>query len=113
MNIISYNINGIRAAFTKNLLNWIEQSKLDILCFQEIKANEDQIDVKSLEDLGYFCYWFSAKKKGYSGVGIISKIKPNNIEFGCQNEDYDNEGRVLRLDFDNFSVIIFKSAEFS
>ena len=77
--ILSYNINGIRAAIKKDLVKWITQSNPDIVCFQEIKANEDQFDTEIFTELGYHNYWFSAEKKGYSGVGIISKIKPENV----------------------------------
>ncbi len=80
--ILSYNINGIRAAIKKDLVKWIEKSNPDIVCFQEIKANEDQFDTEIFTKLGYHNYWFSAQKKGYSGVGIISKIKPENVQIG-------------------------------
>ena len=77
--IISYNLNGIRAALKKNLINWVEKVNPDILCFQEIKAMKDQIPIEVFEDLGYHHYWFSAKKTGYSGVAILTKRKPKNI----------------------------------
>jgi len=105
MKIISYNINGIRAASKKGLLDWLSATQADIICFQEIKANEDQIDVNAFQELGYYCYWYSAQKKGYSGVAILSKLKPNHVEYGCGMQNYDNEGRILRADFDDFSVI--------
>ncbi len=103
--IISYNINGIRAALRKNLLNWIKNFDPDIVCFQEIKANEDQFDKSLFSDLGYYNYWFSAQKKGYSGVGIITKIKPENVIYGTGIDYMDFEGRNLRVDFKNFSVM--------
>ena len=103
--IISYNINGIRAALRKNLLNWIKDYDPDIVCFQEIKANEDQFDKSLFSDLGYYNYWFSAQKKGYSGVGIITKIKPENVIYGTGIDYMDFEGRNLRVDFKNFSVM--------
>lgn len=106
MKIISYNVNGIRAAMRKGLINWLEKENPDIVCFQEIKALEDQIDVKEFERIGYnYNYWFSAQKKGYSGVGIISKHKPKNIQLGVGIDYMDFEGRNIRLDFDNFSVM--------
>tara|TARA_B100000073_G_scaffold36243_1_gene27262 strand:- start:3462 stop:4226 length:765 start_codon:yes stop_codon:yes gene_type:complete len=106
MKIISYNVNGIRAAMKKGLINWLENENPDIVCFQEIKALEDQIDTKAFEKIGYkYNYWFSAQKKGYSGVAIISKHKPKNIEFGTGIDYMDFEGRNIRLDFDNFSVM--------
>ena len=103
--ILSYNINGIRAALRKNLLNWIKDYDPDIVCFQEIKANEDQFDKSLFSDLGYYNYWFSAQKKGYSGVGIITKIKPENVIYGTGIDYMDFEGRNLRIDFKNFSVM--------
>ena len=103
--ILSYNINGIRAALRKNLLDWIKDYNPDIVCFQEIKANDDQFDKSLFEDLGYYNYWFSAQKKGYSGVGIITKIKPLNVEYGTGIKYMDFEGRNLRVDFKNFSVM--------
>lgn len=105
MKIVSYNVNGIRAAMKKGLVEWLKSSKPDVLCFQEIKANQDQIDEASLEELGYYCYWFSAEKKGYSGVGIISKIKPRHVEFGCEIDLANAEGRIIRADFNQFSVM--------
>ena len=103
--IFSYNINGIRAAIKKDLVKWITKSNPDIVCFQEIKANEDQFDTEIFTKLGYHNYWFSAQKKGYSGVGIISKIKPENIQIGTGIDFMDYEGRNLRLDFKKFSVM--------
>ena len=103
--ILSYNINGIRAAIKKDLVKWIEKSNPDIVCFQEIKANEDQFDTEIFTKLGYHNYWFSAQKKGYSGVGIISKIKPENVQIGTGIDFMDFEGRNLRLDFKKFSVM--------
>ena len=103
MKIISYNVNGIRAALRKGFLNWLQTANPDILCIQETKANPEQFDVLEFEKMGYHHYWFSAQKKGYSGVGILTKKEPNNIVAGCGL--LDNEGRVLRVDFDNFSVM--------
>ncbi|MDR2205669.1 MAG: exodeoxyribonuclease III [Flavobacteriaceae bacterium] len=105
MKIISFNVNGIRAAISKNLSEWIKSANPDVVCFQELKANSEQFDSKIFQDLGYECFWFPAQKKGYSGVGIISKTVPKNITFGCGIEKYDSEGRILRLDFEDFSVM--------
>lgn len=105
INIISYNINGIRAAIRKDLFSWLKNYNPDIVCFQEIKANEDQFDSSIFKELGYYSYWYPAKKKGYSGVGIISKIKPKKIVYGVGIDYMDCEGRNLRVDFDNFSVM--------
>ena len=103
--ILSYNVNGIRAALRKDLINWIKEANPDIVCFQEIKANEDQFDTSLFEKMGYYNYWFSAQKKGYSGVGIISKFKPENVQIGTGIDFMDFEGRNLRLDFKKFSVM--------
>ncbi|MFC6267736.1 exodeoxyribonuclease III [Frigoriflavimonas asaccharolytica] len=105
MKIITYNVNGIRAAFTKDFLGWLQVANPDVICIQESKAGTDQIDIESLEKLGYFSTWHSAQKKGYSGVGIASKIAPKHIEIGCGIERYDFEGRIMRADFENFSVL--------
>ena len=105
MKVISYNINGIRAALRKGLDQWIKAVQADILCFQEIKANESQFDVQIFEDLGYHTYWFPAQKLGYSGTAILSKIKPQSINYGMGHDSYDYEGRVLKADFDDFSII--------
>jgi exodeoxyribonuclease-3 len=106
MTILSYNVNGIRAAMRKGLTNWLKDTNADVVCFQEIKALEEQIEIEAFHRLGYkYTYWYPAKKKGYSGVGIISKVKPNHIEFGCGIDYMDEEGRILRADFDDFSLI--------
>lgn len=103
--IVSYNINGIRAAMKHGLADWLAESDYDIVCLQEIKALPNQIDEEPFKKLGYECHWYSAKRKGYSGVGILTKRKPKHIERGMGLTDYDDEGRWLRLDFDEFSVV--------
>ncbi len=105
MKIITYNVNGIRAAMNKDLVGWLKAANPDVLCLQETKATSDQVDVKAFEALGYHLYWYSAQKKGYSGVAIFSKIKPKHVEYGCGIEKYDFEGRIIRLDFDSCSVM--------
>jgi len=105
MKIISYNVNGIRAAFNKDFLGWLRSADPDIVCIQESKAGNDQIDIESLEKAGYHSYWHSAQRKGYSGVGIASKTKPENVVYGCGIEAFDNEGRIIRTDFKEFSVL--------
>lgn len=105
MRIISYNVNGIRAAFTKDFLGWLKAADPEVICIQESKAGNDQIDVESFEQLGYHSFWHSAVKKGYSGVGIASKTAPKHVEYGCGIEHYDHEGRIIRADFENFSVL--------
>jgi len=103
--ILSYNLNGIRAALKKDFINWLENEKPDILCIQETKAQPEQIETEKFEALGYHCYWFSAEKKGYSGTGILSKQKPDRVEYGMGIEKYDREGRFMRADFGDVSVI--------
>lgn len=106
MRIISYNVNGIRAAISKGFLTWLQQANPDVICLQEIKATEDQIPLLDVELSGYpYHYWFPATKKGYSGVAILSKVKPNNVVFGTGIDHMDFEGRNLRVDFDDFSVM--------
>lgn len=106
MKIISYNVNGIRAAIKNGFLEWLTQASPDIICLQEIKALEDQIPKLEIELAGYpYQYYFSAQKKGYSGVAILSKIEPKNVVFGTGIESMDFEGRNLRADFEDFSVM--------
>ena len=106
MKIISYNVNGIRAAINKGFIDWLKVASPDVICLQEIKAMKDQLDLNLFEDIGYrFNYWFSAQKKGYSGVAILSKLEPDHIEFGTGIESMDYEGRNLRADFNGLSVM--------
>ncbi|MDO6595567.1 exodeoxyribonuclease III [Oceanihabitans sp. 2_MG-2023] len=106
MKIISYNVNGIRAALKKDFIKWLEAANPDVICLQEIKAIEEQLDVDLFIEAGYtYNYWFSAQKKGYSGVAILSKTKPNHVEFGTGIESMDFEGRNIRADFDGISVM--------
>lgn len=105
MKVLSYNVNGIRAALNKGFAEWLKMSQADVICIQEIKALKEQVDTKVLEDLGYHHFWFSAQKKGYSGVAIFSKIKPNKVEYGSGIDHMDFEGRIIRADFDKVSIM--------
>lgn len=106
MRIISYNVNGIRAAITKGFLDWLQQANPDVICLQEIKATEDQIPTNDITAAGYpYQYYFSANKKGYSGVAILSKTEPKKVLYGTGIESMDFEGRNLRADFDGISVM--------
>ena len=105
MKIISYNVNGIRAAMKKGFISWIESYNPDIICLQEIKATKDQIEIEVFDSLGYKNFWFSAKKKGYSGVAILTKKNPNNVVYGTGISSMDDEGRNIRADFDQFSIM--------
>ena len=103
--IVSYNINGIRSVLRKDFDKWLAIYNPDIICLQEIKANEEQFSKEIFENIGYTCYVNSAQKAGYSGVAILSKIKPKKVEYGCGNYQIDIEGRLVRLDFKNYSVL--------
>ena len=106
MKIFSYNVNGIRAAIKKGFLSWLEEYSPDVICLQEIKANKDQLDLEVFSKIGYkYNYWFSANKKGYSGVAVLSKTEPKNIQYGTGIDHMDFEGRNLRVDFENISVL--------
>ena len=106
MKIISYNVNGIRAAISKGFIEWLKSANPDVICLQEIKATEDQIPTDVISEAGYpFQYYFSAQKKGYSGVAILCKSEPKNVVFGTGIENMDFEGRNLRVDFDSLSVM--------
>ncbi|OBX21806.1 MULTISPECIES: exodeoxyribonuclease III [Bizionia] len=106
MKIISYNVNGIRAALNKGFIDWLVAADPDVICLQEIKANKEQLNLELFEEAGYtYHYWFSAQKKGYSGVAILSKTEPNHVEYGTGIESMDFEGRNIRADFDGVSVM--------
>ena len=105
MRIISYNVNGIRAAIKKGFINWLATNPADIICLQETKATDADIDVKQLEKLGFHHHWFSAQKKGYSGVAVFSKIKPDKVTLGNGHSESDDEGRVIQLDFGKIRII--------
>src|SRR5690625_7431851 len=106
MKILSYNVNGIRAAMRKGFTDWLLQSKPYVIGLQEIKATEDQVNTEMLEEAGYkYHYWYSAERRGYSGVAIISKTEPSHVEYGTGIEYMDLEGRVIRADFDECSLM--------
>ncbi len=105
MKIYSYNVNGIRSALNKGLLQWLNETSPDILCLQELKAHPDQVDISMFSELGYKTYWHAAQKKGYSGVAILSRTEPEYVEYGSGMAHYDEEGRILRADYRDFSVM--------
>jgi exodeoxyribonuclease III len=105
MKIISYNVNGLRSAISKDFLNWVAATEADIICIQEIKTFPEQVDLSFLANLGYNFFWHPAQKPGYSGVAIFTKVNPVNVKIGMNNDLYDNEGRVIRADFDSFSLM--------
>lgn len=105
MRIISYNVNGIRAAIKKGFLDWLRTDPADVICIQETKALKEDVDHKLFNDLGYYDYWYSAQKKGYSGVAVLTKIKPDKVEYGNGHSQSDDEGRVIQLDFGDIRLI--------
>ena len=106
MKVVSYNVNGVRAAMNKGLVAWLIKEDPDIVCLQEIKALEEQINISEFESIGFkYNFWYSATKKGYSGVAILSKHKPLHVEYGTGISYMDFEGRNIRLDFKDFSVM--------
>jgi exodeoxyribonuclease-3 len=105
MRIITYNVNGIRSAMSKGLVEWMKDVRPDVLCVQEIKANPEQVGLLEFEEMGYQSFWYPAQKKGYSGVAIFTKKTPKHVEYGCGIAAYDDEGRIIRVDFDDYSVM--------
>ncbi|WP_224484135.1 exodeoxyribonuclease III [Robertkochia aurantiaca] len=106
MKIISYNVNGIRAAVRKGFIEWLEAASPDVVCIQETKARPEQLDLNIFEEAGYpYHYWYSAEKKGYSGVAILSKTEPDRVVYGTGIGYMDEEGRNIRADFDDVSVM--------
>lgn len=106
MRIVSFNLNGIRAAVNKGLFEWLEKDNPDVFCVQETKAQPEQIDLLTFQSLGYshsiIC---SAQKKGYSGVAVFSKTKPDFHTVGIKHPMFDSEGRVIRADFGDLTVV--------
>jgi len=103
--IISYNVNGIRAAMNKGFIEWLKTDPADVICVQETKAEKDNVNHKLFTDLGFHNYWFSAKKKGYSGVAVFTRIKPDNVTYGNGHGPSDEEGRVIQVDFGKVRLI--------
>lgn len=100
--MISWNVNGLRAAVTKGFKDVFTEFDADIFCLQETKLQEGQID---LEFPGYKSYWNYAEKKGYSGTAIFTKEEPLNVYLGIGIEEHDKEGRVITLEFEDYYVI--------
>lgn len=103
--IISYNVNGIRAAIKKGFWEWLYAESPDIICLQETKAHTSDLDFTITQPESYHAFFHSAEKKGYSSVAIFCKEKPLHVEYGCGMAKYDSEGRFLRVDFADFSVM--------
>ena len=105
LKIISYNVNGIRAAIKKGLVEFVAANDYDMICLQETKARPEQVDMSPFEALGYQHFWESAEKKGYSGVAILTKKQPDLVVNGMGISDYDNEGRMIRTDFGDLTLL--------
>jgi len=105
MRIISYNVNGIRAAIKKGFIDWLATDPADIICLQETKALKEDVDHEPFRQLGYHDHWFSAQKKGYSGVAIFSKTPPDRVVLGNGHGPSDEEGRVIQAEFGNIRLI--------
>lgn len=105
MKIVTYNVNGLRAAAAKGLSGWLEQENPDVVCLQETKLQPEQYPAEAFEALGYKAYLHSARKKGYSGVAILTKTKPDHVEYGMGIEEYDSEGRFIRADYGDLSIV--------
>lgn len=102
MKMISWNVNGIRACIKKGFMDYFNEIDWDIFCMQEIKAQEGQVEIPSNDYYEYFNY---AKRAGYSGTSVFTKVKPLNVSYGLGFEEHDNEGRVITLEYDNFHLV--------
>ncbi|MFA6056772.1 MAG: exodeoxyribonuclease III [Taibaiella sp.] len=105
MRIISYNVNGLRSAMTKGFVEWLATDPADVICLQEIKAHKENVDYAKIEALGYETFWYPAEKKGYSGVAIFTKRKPELVQLGNGLMQSDAEGRVIRADFGDVTLV--------
>ncbi len=104
LKIYSWNVNGIRAASQKGFIEWFRDSDADILCLQEIKAQPEQLDDSLLNPDSYLSHWNPAQKKGYSGVVTFSKKSPLSVKNGIGNDKFDDEGRVIESEYENFTL---------
>lgn len=105
MRLYSWNVNGIRAAQRKGFLDWLSRDQPDILAVQETKAHPDQLDRVLRQPEGYHTYWASAERKGYSGVGLYTRIEPDEVQIGLGIPEYDREGRTIIADYGEFILI--------
>ena len=103
--IVSYNVNGIRAASVKGFTEWVKDEKPDILCLQEIKVQAENTDKAIFHDYGFDTYWHFAEKKGYSGTALFTRDKPESVRYGMNIKEYDAEGRLIRADYDNITLL--------
>ncbi len=105
MKLVTFNINGIRSGINKGLIAWLTTENADVVCFQEIKLAEYQLVEDDFKALGYDCFWHPAKKRGYSGVATLTKVSSRNVIYGMGSELYDEEGRCLTVEFDDFMLV--------
>ena len=105
MKVLSWNVNGLRAAHKKGFLDWLSLEAPDILCLQETKAQENQLPLELKEIPGYHSFFVSGERKGYSGVGLYSKIKPNLVAESLGMAGYESEGRVVLADYEDFLLL--------
>lgn len=104
MKLISWNVNGIRASAKKGLLDFMKQARADVICLQETKATPEDLTHLAWPK-GYEVFWNSAEKKGYSGTAIFTRVKPKKVSFGIGAADLDREGRVITVEFDDFTLV--------
>ncbi len=104
LRLLSWNVNGIRAAHRKGLPDWLARDSPDILCLQETKARPEQLAAGLAEPAGYHAYWLSAQKKGYSGVAVWSKTQPLSVETSMNREPFDAEGRFMKVKYPDFTL---------
>lgn len=105
LRVVSLNTNGIRAAARKGLFDWFLSQNIDVLCIQETKAQTEQLDDELYNPAGFYRYLFDAEKKGYSGVAIYTRVKPDQVHTGLGFECADNEGRYIQADFGGISIV--------
>lgn len=105
LKIVSYNLNGIRSAIEKGLASYLAKENADVVCFQELKAQEGQFDEATFIQMGYNCLWHTAEKKGYSGVAILSKLPVSEVAYGCDHPIFNSEGRLLSARIEGITVV--------
>jgi exodeoxyribonuclease-3 len=105
MRILTLNCNGIRSACTKGLFTWLPSQQADVVCLQETKAQEHQLDHPDFRPEGFHCYYFDAEKKGYSGTAVFARREPDAVIRGIGVPEFDGEGRYLEARFGNLSVV--------
>ena len=105
MRILTLNCNGIRSACTKGLFTWLPSQQADVVCLQETKAQEHQLEHPDFRPEGFHCYYFDAEKKGYSGTAVFARREPDAVIRGIGVPEFDGEGRYLEARFGNLSVV--------